>query len=56
MNFVSGMPSLFGFAMYTGGPQTGFANWTTVGFLSLMVALAMVSPVAAVSYCKRVDC
>lgn len=42
MNFVSGMPSLFGFAMYTGGPQAGFANWTMVGGLSLMVSLSMV--------------
>lgn len=31
MNFVSGMPVLFGFAMYTGGPKAAFANWTMVG-------------------------
>lgn len=31
MNFVSGIPVLFGFAMYTGGPRAAFANWTMVG-------------------------
>lgn len=31
MNFVSGLPVLFGFAMYTGGPKAAFANWTMVG-------------------------
>lgn len=31
MNFVSGMPVMFGFAMYTGGPKAAFANWTMVG-------------------------
>jgi len=41
MNFVSGMPVLFGFAMYTGGPQAAFANWTVVGGLSTVVSLAM---------------
>ena len=41
MNFVSGMPVLFGFAMYTGGPQAAFANWTMVGGLSFFVSLAM---------------
>lgn len=41
MNFVSGMPVLFGFAMYTGGPQAAFANWTMVGGLSTFVSLAM---------------
>ncbi|KAF2095068.1 amino acid transporter [Rhizodiscina lignyota] len=41
MNFVSGMPVLFGFAMYTGGPQAAFANWTMVGGFSFIVSLAM---------------
>ena len=41
MNFVSGMPVLFGFAMYTGGPQAAFANWTMVGGFSFFVSLAM---------------
>lgn len=41
MNFVSGMPVLFGFAMYTGGPQAAFANWTMIGGLSTFVSLAM---------------
>jgi len=41
MNFVSGMPVLFGFAMYTGGPQAAFANWTMVGGLSTIVSFAM---------------
>ena len=41
MNFVSGMPVLFGFAMYTGGPQAAFANWCMVGGFSLFVSLAM---------------
>lgn len=31
VNFVSGIPILFGFAMYTGGPQASFVNWTLVG-------------------------
>lgn len=31
MNFVSGMPVLFGFAMETGGPKAAFANWTMIG-------------------------
>lgn len=31
MNFVSGMPVLFGFAMTTGGPKAAFANWTMIG-------------------------
>lgn len=41
MNFVSGLPVLFGFAMYTGGPQAAFSNWTMVGGLSTIVSLAM---------------
>ncbi|WPG99988.1 Hypothetical protein R9X50_00281200 [Acrodontium crateriforme] len=41
MNFVSGMPVLFGFAMYTGGPQAAFANYSMVGGLSTIVALSM---------------
>lgn len=47
MNFVSGMPVLFGFAMYTGGPKAAFANWTMVGGLSFIVSLAMAEIAAA---------
>ncbi len=47
MNFVSGMPVLLGFALYTGGPQAAFANWTMVGFLSLMVSLCLAEIAAA---------
>ncbi|KAF3770596.1 hypothetical protein M406DRAFT_245876, partial [Cryphonectria parasitica EP155] len=36
-----GMPVLFGFAMYTGGPQAAFANWTMIGGFALIVSLAM---------------
>src|ERR1700761_4131469 len=41
MNFVSGIPVLFGFVMYTGGPKAAFANWTMVGGLSCIVSLVM---------------
>jgi amino acid transporter len=47
MNFVSGIPVLFGFAMYTGGPQPAFANWTIVGALSFCVSLVMAEIAAA---------
>ncbi|KAK5175830.1 uncharacterized protein LTR77_000970 [Saxophila tyrrhenica] len=47
MNFVSGMPVLFGFAMYTGGPQAAFSNWIMVGGLSLLVSLSMAEIAAA---------
>lgn len=47
MNFVSGLAVLFGFAMYTGGPQAALANWTMVGGLSLIVALTMAEIAAA---------
>jgi len=47
MNFVSGLPVLFGFAMYTGGPAAAFSNWTMVGFLSLMVSLSLAEIAAA---------
>ncbi|KAI6788727.1 hypothetical protein KC361_g8893 [Hortaea werneckii] len=47
MNFVSGLPVLFGFAMYTGGPQAAFSNWTMVGGLSTVVSLAMAEIAAA---------
>ena len=47
MNFVSGMPVLLGFALYTGGPQAAFSNWTMVGFLSLMVSLSLAEIAAA---------
>ncbi|KAL1880073.1 hypothetical protein Daus18300_001436 [Diaporthe australafricana] len=47
MNFVSGLPVLFGFAMYTGGPKAAFANWTMIGGLSSIVSLAMAEIAAA---------
>ncbi|KAK0610177.1 amino acid or gaba permease [Bombardia bombarda] len=46
MNFISGIPVLFGFAMYTGGPQAAFSNWTMVGGFSFIVSLVM-SEIAA---------
>ncbi|KAF2721446.1 amino acid or gaba permease [Polychaeton citri CBS 116435] len=47
MNFTNGLPGLFGFAMYTGGPQAALANWCMVGGLSTIVALAMAEIAAA---------
>jgi amino acid transporter len=47
MNFVSGIPVLFGWVMYTGGPQSAFANWTMVGGLSFIVSLVMAEIAAA---------
>jgi amino acid transporter len=47
MNFVSGIPVLFGFVMYTGGPTAAFANWTMVGGLSFIVSLSMAEIAAA---------
>lgn len=41
MNFVSGIPVLFGWVMYTGGPKAAFANWTMVGGFSCIVSLVM---------------
>ncbi|OCT50865.1 Thiamine transporter thi9 [Cladophialophora carrionii] len=41
MNFISGIPVLFGWVMYTGGPQAALANWTMVGGLSCIVSLVM---------------
>lgn len=47
MNFVSGLPVLFGFAMYTGGPQAALSNWTMVGGFSLIVSLSLAELAAA---------
>jgi amino acid transporter len=47
MNFVSGIPVLFGFVMYTGGPQAAFSNWTIVGGFSFIVSLVMAEIAAA---------
>jgi len=47
MNFVSGIPVLFGFVMYTGGPQAAFANWTMVGGFSCVVSLVLAEIAAA---------
>ena len=41
MNFVSGIPVLFGWVMYTGGPKAAFANWTMVGGFSCIVSLVL---------------
>ena len=41
MNFVSGIPVLFGWVMYTGGPKAAFANWTMVGGFSFLVSLSL---------------
>lgn len=47
MNFVSGIPVLFGWIMYTGGPKAAFANWTMVGGLSCVVSLTLAEIAAA---------
>lgn len=47
MNFASGIPVLFGWVMYTGGPAAAFANWTIVGGLSFVVSLSMAEIAAA---------
>jgi amino acid transporter len=47
MNFASGIPVLFGFVMYTGGPTAAFSNWTMVGGLSFIVSLSMAEIAAA---------
>jgi len=47
MNVACGLPVLFGFAMYTGGPTAAFANWTMVGGLAFVVSLSMAEIAAA---------
>lgn len=47
MNFVSGMPILFGFVMTTGGPQAAFTSWTMVSTISCVLALALAEIAAA---------
>ncbi|KAH8647445.1 amino acid or gaba permease [Tricladium varicosporioides] len=47
MNFASGIPVLFGWVMYTGGPTAAFTNWTMVGGLSFIVSLSMAEIAAA---------
>ncbi|RCI16332.1 hypothetical protein L249_3164 [Ophiocordyceps polyrhachis-furcata BCC 54312] len=47
MNFVSGMPVLFGFIMRTGGPQAAFTSWTLVSTVSCLLALSMAEIAAA---------
>lgn len=47
MNFISGIPGLFGWIMYTGGPQSAITNWTMVGGLSLIVSLSLAEIAAA---------
>ena len=41
MNFVSGIAVLFGWVMYTGGPEAAFANWTMVGGFAVILSLNM---------------
>ncbi|OIW22820.1 amino acid or gaba permease [Coniochaeta ligniaria NRRL 30616] len=47
MNFISGIPVLFGFIMYSGGPKSAFANWSMVGGFSFIVSLVMAEIAAA---------
>lgn len=47
LDTVSGIPVLFGFIMYTGGPASAFTNWTMVGGLSVVVSLVMAEIAAA---------
>lgn len=47
MNFVSGMPILFGWVMMTGGPQAAFTSWTIVSTISCVLALALAEIAAA---------
>ncbi|KAI9737559.1 MAG: hypothetical protein M1834_009714 [Cirrosporium novae-zelandiae] len=47
MNFISGIPVLFGWVLYSGGPKSAFANWTMVGGLSFIVSLSMAEIAAA---------
>ncbi|EMC98546.1 hypothetical protein BAUCODRAFT_147061 [Baudoinia panamericana UAMH 10762] len=47
MNTITGIPVLFGWIMYTGGPTSAFANWTMVGGFSCLVALSLAEIAAA---------
>ena len=47
MNFISGIPVLFGWVMYTGGPTPALANWVMIGGLSTIVSLSMAEIAAA---------
>lgn len=47
MNFVSGMPILFGFVMTTGGPQAAVSSWILVSTVSCFVALSLAEIAAA---------
>ncbi|PPJ54315.1 hypothetical protein CBER1_06134 [Cercospora berteroae] len=38
MNFVSGLPILFGWVMVTSGPQAAFTSWTVVSCISCILA------------------
>ncbi|KAH8816794.1 amino acid or gaba permease [Xylogone sp. PMI_703] len=41
MNYASGIPVLFGWVMYSGGPTAAFANWTMIGGISTILSLSM---------------
>ena len=56
MNFISGVPVLFGFVMYMGGPQAAFANWTMVGGFSCRVSLVLVEIAAALPTASGIYC
>jgi amino acid permease len=38
---VLGLPSLFGFAMYTGGPLVAWINWIMIGTCAFCTALVL---------------
>ncbi|RFU24990.1 hypothetical protein B7463_g11350, partial [Scytalidium lignicola] len=47
MNFVSGMPILFGWVMMTGGPQAAVTSWTIVSIISCVLASSLAEIAAA---------
>ena len=47
MNFVSGLPILFGWVMNTSGPQSAFSSWTIVSTVSCILVLSLAEIAAA---------
>lgn len=47
MNFVSGIPGLFGWVMYTGGPRAAFVSWTLAGGFACILSLSLAELAAA---------
>ncbi|KAJ3333695.1 hypothetical protein HDU93_008423 [Gonapodya sp. JEL0774] len=39
--FTVGVPQLFGYALYTGGPLAAWVNWIIVGLLAFSISLCM---------------